>query len=390
MKTHILTTLCLIALLVAAVPDVKARIVTGDERTEMYLPLLKGKRVALFSNHTGIAGRHHVLDVLIKKGVDVVFIFSPEHGFRGMADAGEKVSSTTDPKTGIRIVSLYGNKRWQNDAEQLGGFDVLVADIQDVGLRYYTYYVTLCHLMDYCAEKSCHVVILDRPNPNGSYVDGPVLDMSLRSGVGWLPIPVVHGMTLGELAQMAVGEGWLENGHRPRLTVIPCRNYTHRSRVKITVPPSPNLPNRRAVLLYPSLCYFEATPVSVGRGTDKPFQQFGHPDMTSYSYTFTPVSRTGAKNPPQKGKLCHGRDLSKLDEDTILSRGLDLSYLIEAYHALNQGDKFFSPFFEKLIGNRQIRGQIEAGMSAEQIKKTWADDVRRFKQQRRPYLLYPE
>ena len=362
----------------------------GDQRTKLYVPMLKGKRVALFSNHTGMAGRKHVLDVLTGKGINVVCIFSPEHGFRGMADAGEKVSSGRDAKTGVPVVSLYGNSRWKEDAAATGGFDVLVADIQDVGLRFYTYYVTLCHLMDYCADMHCKVVVLDRPNPNGFFIDGPVLDMKYRSGVGWLPVPVVHGMTLGELSLMANGEGWLEGSHRCDLTVIPCKNYTHRKRVDLTVPPSPNLPNLQAVLLYPSLCYFESTPVSVGRGTDKPFQIFGHPNMTAFPYSFTPESRPGAKNPPQNGQLCHGRDLSNLPEDSIKERGIDLTYIIEAYKALGMGDAFFSPFFEKLIGNGNIRRMIENGMTASQIRRTWQKDVDTFKKKRRAYLLYPE
>jgi uncharacterized protein YbbC (DUF1343 family) len=368
----------------------RAAVVTGDRRTALYMPLLKGKRVALFSNHTGMAGRRHILDVLIGRKVNVACIFSPEHGFRGSADAGEKVAGSRDEKTGVPIVSLYGNPAWREDAEALGGFDVLVADIQDVGLRFYTYYVTLCHLMDYCNLRHRQVVVLDRPNPNGFYVDGPVLDMKYRSGVGWLPVPVVHGLTLGELALMASGEGWLEGGRRCALTVVPCRHYTHHTRVDITIPPSPNLPNLQAVLLYPSLCFFEATPVSVGRGTDKPFQVFGHPKMEGYPYRFTPESRMGAKNPPQKGNVCYGRDLSHMPEDSIKARGLDLSYLIEAYNVLNMGDAFFSPFFEKLMGNGSVRGMIEKGMPAAGIRQTWQKDVEAFKKQRRPYLLYPE
>lgn len=365
-------------------------IVTGDRRTTLYLSLLKSKRVALFTNQTGMAGRRHVLDVLMDKKVNIACILSPEHGFRGSADAGEKVASCKDEKTGVPIVSLYGNPSWSDDVAAWGGFDVLVADIQDVGLRFYTYYVTLCRLMDYCAIQNRKVIVLDRPNPNGFYVDGPVLDMKYRSGVGWLPVPVVHGLTLGELALMANGEGWLEGGRRCDLTVIPCRHYTHRSRVTITIPPSPNLPNLQSILLYPSLCYFEATPVSVGRGTDKPFQIFGHPKMAGFPYRFTPESRPGAKNPPQKGNLCYGRDLSILPEDSVRARGLDLSYLIEAYNALGMGDAFFSPFFEKLIGNGNIRGMIEKGMSAHQIRQTWQKDVEVFKEKRKPYLLYPE
>jgi uncharacterized protein YbbC (DUF1343 family) len=367
-----------------------ARIVTGDERTEQYLPLLNGQKVALFSNRTGMAAEKHVLDVLLEHGVNVTCIFSPEHGFRGLADAGEKVQSSVDEKTGVPILSLYGGTSPLNDPQTMDRFDILVVDIQDVGLRFYTYYVTMCHLMDACAAANKAVIVLDRPNPNGHYVDGPVLDMTLRSGVGWLPIPVVHGMTLGELAQMINGEGWLEQHRKCHLTVIPCLNYTHQSKVVISVPPSPNLPNRQAILLYPSLCYFEATPVSVGRGTKKPFQIFGSPAMKGFPYSFTPKSRPGATNPPQKDKRCYGRDLSRLPENVILQRGIDLSYLIEAYHSVNIGDDFFTNFFEKLIGNKDVRKMIEQGKSAEEIRATWQDDVEKFKQERRPYLLYPE
>ena len=380
----------IMALAFICIHPARARIVTGDERTKEYLPLLQGKRVALFSNHTGIAGRQHVLDVLIAHGVNVACIFSPEHGFRGTADAGELVNSGVDDKTGVPIVSLYGGKSPLKNPETMQQIDVLVVDIQDVGLRFYTYYVTMCHLMDACTDAGKPVIILDRPNPNGHYVDGPVLDMKYRSGVGWLPIPVVHGMTLGELALMVNGEGWLENGHKCELTVIPCKHYTHQSRVLISVAPSPNLPNLQSILLYPSLCYFEATPVSMGRGTDLPFQIFGHPQMKGFPYTFTPESRPGAKKPVLMGELCYGRDLSYLPEQTIRQMGLDLTYLIEAYRALGMGNKFFTSFFEKLIGQGYVRQMIVDGHSAEEIKATWQQDVERFKQQRRPYLLYKE
>lgn len=365
-------------------------VVTGAEQTKTYLKQLKGKRVALFSNQTGMVGNRHVLDVLLDNHVNVVTIFSPEHGFRGKADAGEKVNSSVDEKTGVPIYSLYGAKGGAPDDAEMQKFDVLVSDIQDVGLRFYTYYITMVKLMDRCAEFGKKMIVLDRPNPNGMYVDGPVLDMKFKSGVGSLPVPVVHGMTLGELALMVNGEGWLKQGRKCDLKVIPCRNYTHQTRYRLPVAPSPNLPNMTAVYLYPSLCYFEATDVSLGRGTDKPFQQFGHPDMKVYSYAFTPESREGAKNPPQLGHTCYGRDLSHLSDDDIIARQLDLSYLVEAYRAVNQGDKFFTSFFEKLIGVDWVRPMIEQGKSADEIKQRWMPDVERFKQQRRPYLLYKE
>ena len=365
-------------------------VVTGAERTSEYLKLLKGKRVALFSNQTGVVGNKHVLDVLLENKVNVVTIFSPEHGFRGKADAGEKVSSSVDEKTGVNIYSLYGVKGGAPDDAEMQKFDVLVSDIQDVGLRFYTYYVTMERLMDRCAEYGKKMIVLDRPNPNGMYVDGPLLNMKYKSGVGSLPIPVVHGMTLGELALMINGEGWLKEGRKCDLKVVKCLNYNHQTRYRLPVIPSPNLPNMTSIYLYPSLCYFEATDVSLGRGTDKPFQQFGHPDMKGYAYSFTPESREGAKNPPQLGHTCYGRDLSQMSDDEIIDKKLDLTYLIEAYRAVNTGDKFFTSFFEKLIGVDWVRTMIEEGKSADEIRARWMPDVEKFKKQRKPYLLYEE
>lgn len=267
-------------------------------------------------------------------------------------------------------------------------FDVLLVDIQDVGLRFYTYYITMYHLMDACALHHKPVIVLDRPNPNGHCVDGPILDMRHRSGVGCLPIPVMHGMTLGELALMINGERWLPEGRTCPLTVIPCLNYTHQTRYRLPVAPSPNLPDMTAIYLYPSLCLFEGTPVSIGRGTDKPFRQYGHPDMKGYTHSFTPRSMPGATRPPCQDRLCYGRDLSDMGHGEIRRQGMDLTYLIEAYHNLNIGDRFFTPFFEKLIGVDYVRQMIEAGAGAEQIKARWENDVEQFRQQQRPYLLY--
>lgn len=370
--------------------SLRAAVVTGAEQTNAYLKLLKGKRVALFSNQSGVVGDKLTLDVLLENHVNVVEIFSPEHGFRGKSDAGEKVSSSVDSKTGVHVFSLYGAPKDAPDKEEMAKFDILVTDIQDVGLRFYTYYITMMRLMDRCAEYGKRMVILDRPNPNGFYVDGPLLDMKYASGVGALPIPVVHGMTLGELARMINGERWLKSGKTCKLTIIPCKNYTHQTRYDLPVAPSPNLPNMKSVYLYPSLCYFEATPVSLGRGTDKPFQIFGHPDMKIYDFHFTPESRPGAKNPPQMGKTCYGKDLSQLRDSDIWARKIDLSYLIEAYKAVNKGDSFFSSFFEKLIGVGYVRKMIEQGKNAAEISRMWQGDVEKFKKQRRKYLLYKE
>ena len=362
----------------------------GAECVDEYVPLLAGKRVALLSNHTGLVGKEHTLDVMLRHGIKVTTIFSPEHGFRGNADAGEHVSSSVDSKTGIPIASLYDGKSRMPKKEVIDKFDILVVDIQDVGLRFYTYYCTMIDLMNAAARYGKDFMVLDRPNPNGMYVDGPILDMKYESGVGRLPIPVVHGLTMGEIANMANGEGWLKEGRRVNLTVIRCKGYTHQSRYTLPVAPSPNLPNMLSIYLYPSTCYFEATPVSLGRGTNKPFQVYGHPNMKGYSYSFTPRSRPGAKNPPQLNRLCHGVDLSSLDPEQVIARGINLEYVIDAYRNLNMDDYFFRPFFEKLIGNGNIRKMIEAGKSAEEIKASWADDVAKFKQQRRKYLLYQE
>jgi uncharacterized protein YbbC (DUF1343 family) len=421
-------------------------VVLGDERFEEYLPLLSGKRVAVFSNQTGIVGDRvrgskladalseyggcfpmegqsctsddeggvfdeislipflqpsvqggaieygqHIVDALIEKGVDVRVIFSPEHGFRGNADAGEQVVSSVDEKTGVEIVSLYGSGSQIPDKEKTGKFDVLVVDIQDVGLRYYTYYVTMHHLMEACARDGKKVVILDRPNPNGFYVDGPVLDMDLKSGVGWLPIATVHGMTLGELARMINGEEWLENGSCD-LTVIPCLNYTHRTRYSLILPPSPNIKDMRAVYLYSSTCYFEGTVASLGRGTSFPFEVYGHPEMTGCLFSFVPRSISGAKNPQFLDTLCHGVDLRGKPLEDIWSEKINLEYVIDAYCNLDMGDKFFSGsnFFELLSGADWIRPMIENGSSASGISARWASDVEAFKKLRAPYLLYSE
>lgn len=369
-------------------------IVTGAEQTEVYVPMLRDVRVGLFSNHTGMVGDRHTLDVLRDEGVDVACVFAPEHGFRGTADAGEHVSSGVDAKTGVPIVSLYGPGRAERMAKAMEDVDVVVVDIQDVGLRYYTYYCTMLELMNEAARTGKRVVVLDRPNPNGMTVDGPILDMKYASGVGRLPIPVCHGLTLGELARMAVGEGWLKEGRGVALDVVPCKGYTHRSRYRLPIAPSPNLPNMTAVYLYPSVCFFEATPVSLGRGTDFPFQAYGHPGMTGKDFEFVPASRPGAKNPPLLGKRCRGVDLRGISDEEAIAQGVNLEYLIDAYRNLNAatgiGDKFFTSFFEKLIGRGDIRTMIGQGMSAAEIKATWADDVARFKEQRRPYLLYDE
>jgi hypothetical protein bfra3_12638 len=399
MKKYLMSGILLFAFLglliagcgVASASEGAEEVIVGAAQTDEYLPLLKGKRVALFSNHTGMVGDRHTIDVMRDAGINVVTIFSPEHGFRGNADAGEHVSSSVDSKTGVPIVSLYGSKAQRTPSKEvMDGIDVIVTDIQDVGLRFYTYYCTMVDLMNAAAQHGKEFVVFDRPNPNGMYVDGPILDMKYESGVGRLPITVVHGMTLGEIARMANGEGWLKDGEKVPLTVIPVKNYTHQTRYALPVAPSPNLKDMKAIYLYPSICYFEATPVSLGRGTSWPFEIYGHPGMKNRAFSFTPRSVDGAKNPPQLDKKCYGVDLRGLDDEKIIAEGINLEYLIDAYRDLGMGDKFFRSFFELLIGRGDIRKMIEDGYSAEEIKATWAPDVARFKEQRRPYLIYPE
>ena len=364
------------------------RVITGDERTELYFHLLEGKRIALYSNHTGLANGKHIVDILKENKFDVTTILSPEHGFRGTADAGERVGDSVDEKTNIPIISMYKFGREGIDSTTAARFDILVVDIQDVGLRFYTYYITMWRLMDSCAKYGKLVIVLDRPNPNGFYVDGPILDMKYRSGVGWLPIPIVHGMTLGELALMINGEGWLTDKRKCELTVIPCKNYKHSTLYELPIPPSPNLPNIKSIYLYPSTCFFEGTVMSLGRGTSLPFQVYGYPDYKGSNYSFTPQSISGAKNPPLLGKKCYGVDLSDTDDKYIRKQGIDLSYVIDAYKNLNIGSKFFTSFFDLLAGCSYVREMIKQGCDADEIKARWQDDVTKFKKQRAPYLIY--
>ena len=413
-------------------------VVVGAERTELYLDSLTGKRVAMLGNHTSLINGKwkmengkcdsliHTLDFLLANGVNVVAVFSPEHGFRGTASAGEHVSSSVDEKTGVPILSLYSGGSARPSDEDMERFDVLLIDIQDVGLRFYTYYITMVRLMNACADFGKKVIVLDRPNPNGYYVDGPILDMKHKSGVGYLPIPVVHGMTLGELALMVNGEGWLPEGKQCPLQVVPCKNYTHQTKYRILVPPSPNLRNQLAIYLYPSVCLFEGTPVSLGRGTDKPFLCYGHPNFASEGqrskvegqkskvegqrskvegqkskveelFSFTPRECEAAKNPPQKDKLCYGVDLSGMSEEEAMTKHFSLEYVIDAYkRRISAGDNwtdegpFFTKFFVKLTGQDYIQEMIMEGKSADEIAEMWKDDVVQFKEQRKPYLLYEE
>lgn len=369
----------------SAQADADAAVLPGDADTAAYFPLLRGRRVALLANHTAMVGDTHLVDLLHRRGFQITGIFSPEHGFRGTADAGEHVANSVDAATGIPIRSLYNGSTQRPSDEDMRSFDVLVVDLQDVGLRFYTYYISMLRMTEACADFGREVIILDRPNPNGHIVDGPLLDMRYRSGVGRLPIPVLHGLTMGEIARMAAGEGW----SKPcRLTVIPCRNYTHDSRYRLAVAPSPNLPTQRSVYLYAALCPFEGSVVSLGRGTDRPFECYGHPDMTG-DFTFRPVSSPGAKHPPLENRLCHGTNLSQLTEEEARDVGFSLRYVIDAYRQLGLGDAFFTPMFEKLVGVDYVRKMIIAGASEEEIRARWQEDLTRYRQLRMRYLLYP-
>ncbi len=328
----------------------------------------------------------HLVDLLHECGFDLRAIFSPEHGFRGEADAGAHVQSSVDARTGVPIRSLYDGRTQRPSDEAMRSFDVLVVDLQDVGLRFYTYYITMLRMMEACADYGIPVVVLDRPNPNGRHIDGPVLDMKYRSGVGALPLPVLHGLTMGEIARMAVGEGWTPPCS---LEVVPCRRYTHATPYRLPVAPSPNLRTQRAVYLYASLCLFEGTVVSLGRGTDCPFECYGHPDLAG-DFSFTPRPTAGAAHPPLEGRLCHGRDLRKLSEEEAAGVGFSLGWLLEACHGLELGERFFTPMFEKLVGVGYLRPQILEGATEEQMRARWSGDLARYRAMRLDYLLYPD
>ncbi|KAA2240084.1 DUF1343 domain-containing protein [Chitinophaga agrisoli] len=366
-------------------------VVTGAERTAEYLPLLKNKRVALLVNQTATIGPTHLVDSLLQLHVRIQKIFSPEHGFRGNADAGEKVGNTTDERTGLTIVSLYGKHR-KADANDLRDVDVLVFDIQDVGTRFYTYISSLQELMESAAENNKPLIVLDRPNPNGHFVDGPILDTAFRSFVGMQPIPIAHGMTVGEYARLLNGERWLKNKVQCRLTVITCEQYTHHTFYHVPVKPSPNLPNMASIYLYPSTCLFEGTALSLGRGTDKPFQVFGSPLFPKNLYSFTPRSTPGAKEPPLKDQQCYGYDLSGAPAAVLQETGnqIQLKWVIQAYKMYPQQDKFFTPFFNKLAGNAQLMQQIKDGKSEAAIRQSWEPGLSQFKAIRKKYLLYSE
>ena len=353
------------------------------------LGLLDGKAVAVVSNQTGLVGAVHLVDTLLASGVRVVKVFAPEHGFRGEADAGEHVQDGRDQRTGLPLISLYGSNK-KPSKEQLLDVDVIVFDIQDVGVRFYTYISTLHYVMEAAAEQGKKVVVLDRPNPNGFYVDGPVLATKYASFVGLHPVPLVHGMTVGEFARMINGEKWLKGGAVCDLSVVACTGYAHHRFYELPVRPSPNLPNMSAVYLYPSLGLFEGTLVSVGRGTDRPFQLIGFPGCTVGRTVFTPVSMPGAKDPPYKGQECRGIDLQEYGSfQSRLNRTLNLQWLIGMYEAAPDRKAFFTPFFDKLAGGPSLREQIQAGWDEERIRTSWQPGLNAFRQLREQYLLYP-
>lgn len=368
--------------------EAQAEILPAADQPVLYLPLLEGKRVGLVVNQTSILtqkGNQHLVDFLMENGIKVVKVFVPEHGFRGDADAGEAINSEIDKTTGLPIVSLYGDQK-KPSAKVLEDLDLIVYDLQDVGVRFYTYISTMHYVMESCAEHNMPLLILDRPNPNGNYVDGPVLKKGFESFVGMHPIPVVHGLTVGELAQMINGEGWLKGKVKAPIEIITVKNWSRDMPYSLRVKPSPNLPNDLSIRLYPSLCYFEGTDVSLGRGTQFPFQVYGYPDPKFGDFSFTPVSIPGmSKNPPQLNKKCYGKDL----RNEPLTHRFTLEYLLEAYQLSGKKEKFFNNFFDKLAGTDQLKKDIIAGKSESEIKKSWQQDLEQYLSKREKYLIYP-
>ena len=375
-----------------------SQIVTGADQTEAYLPYLKGKRVGMVVNQTSIIGKQASVDSLHALGVNIVRVFGPEHGFRGDAPAGIKVEDSVDPKTGIQVASLYGAKN-KPTKEDLADIDLMIFDIQDVGTRFYTYTITLHRVMEACAENGVELMVLDRPNPNGFLIDGPILDPSLKSGIGIHPIPIAHGLTVGEFAQMINGEGWLAGGIKCKLQVVKVKNYTHDMPYTLPVAPSPNLNTQQAILLYPSTCLFEGTIFNHGRGTYFPFTVMGHPEMKGkYDFSYTPVGIKGmAETPLHQNQVCYGLDLREYDTDIFRQTGrINLSWMIELYQAYPHKEKFFDHKqsnqigdINKLAGTRQFKEQIMAGVSEEEIRQSWEPGLSQYKQMRTKYLLYP-
>ncbi len=367
----------------------KDSIYTGAQQTERYLNLLKDKQIAIVSNPTSVIFNKerkaiHLVDTLQSHDINIKKVFAPEHGFRGTADAGEVIKDGIDIKSGLPIISLYGKNKKPND-KMLEGLDLIIFDIQDVGARFYTYISTLHYVMEACAEADIPILILDRPNPNGHYVDGPVLDLNYKSFVGLHPIPIVHGMTIGEYAQMINGEKWLANGVMCDIEIINLKNYTHNTPYSLPIKPSPNLPNDIAINLYPSLCLFEGTKISVGRGTDMQFQIYGSPELPKKDFKFTPKPNLGAHNPKFNNKLCYGTDLREINTQ----KKLNFTWILNAYKSIDNKTTFFNSFFNKLAGNATLQNQIKQGLSINEIEASWKKDLDAFKITRKNYLLYP-
>lgn len=388
LREHKFITLFSISLVFSFLPTISAvaQIIPGAERLDSYINMLINKDIAVVTNHTGVVCQTHLVDTLVSLNIRVKKIFCPEHGFRGIADAGQMIDNTIDPKTGVPVVSLYGAKKKPSEGD-LSNIDLILFDLQDVGVRFYTYISTLHYVMEAAAENFKPVIVLDRPNPNSFYIDGPVLDSSCRSFVGLHPIPVVYGMTIGELGKMINGEGWLKGKSRCALTVIECLNYTHDMRYSLPVAPSPNLPNMEAVYLYPSLGFFEGTVVSVGRGTQYPFQLFGHPNLIDFPFVFKPEPMQGATAPKFNGVKCYGEDLRK----TMIAKGesseISLIFISRAYEFLKLPN-FFNSYFRLLAGNIILQQQLEDGMDIRQIRETWQHEIEKFKLKRSAYLIY--
>jgi uncharacterized protein YbbC (DUF1343 family) len=362
--------------------------IPGSYQIELYRDMIEGKSVAVVANQTSMVGQTHLVDNLLSIGTDIRVIFSPEHGFRNLADAGERIENGKDTETGISLISLYGS-RLKPTADDLAGIDIVIFDIQDIGARFYTYISTLHYILESCAENHVKCLVLDRPNPNGFYFDGNILDTAYHSFVGMDPIPIVHGMTVGEYAQMVNGEGWLKGAIKCDLIVIKCKNYTHKTLYELPIKPSPNLPNQTSVYLYPSICFFEGTNISLGRGTPFPFQVYGSPELPDTGFSFTPESVPGAKNPPLLGVKCYGTDLrNAINNKLVPSPKLNLDWVIDAYRNYPEKDKFFIPYFDVLAGGPVLREQIQKGMTSKQIRETWKEGLVNFGKIREKYLLY--
>jgi uncharacterized protein YbbC (DUF1343 family) len=383
-----LTSIIIVLIYFCSCNGIKKTPVPGANRVEEYRQLIEGKSVAVVANQTSMAGRRHLVDYLLKIGINVKVIFAPEHGYRGLAADGAQILNGKDPDTGIDIKSLYG-EHLKPSPEDLKGIDVIIFDIQDVGARFYTYISTLHYVMEACAENNVKCLVLDRPNPNGFYVDGNIADTACRSDICMHPVPVVHGMTVGEYAQMINGEGWLKGGMKCDLTVIKCKNYTHKSLYELPVRPSPNLPNQTSVYLYPSLCFFEGTRISLGRGTPFPFQVYGSPLFPDRGFSFTPESVQASTDPPLLGIKCYGVDLRNAIRDKIVPEPvINLQWIIDAYNIYPEKDKFFTSYFDKLAGGPILREQIQKGMSADKIRVSWKEGLEKFAKIRKKYLLY--